>query len=117
MGSSKKPMSRKTREKHNSCLVNDLGNYMNNSLELENKTLIEGLQNFRLEPDDNIAKKLADKYKEDGNLYFKSCKYKLAIICYQEGLKLDFQNNQLRAQMLNNLSASYFFLKNYRYII
>ncbi|VVC32117.1 Tetratricopeptide repeat,Tetratricopeptide repeat-containing domain,Tetratricopeptide-like helical [Cinara cedri] len=109
----KQSTSRKTHENHN-CFFNDFGNYKNNSLELENKTLIEALKNFRLEPDDNIAKKLADKYKEDGNLYFKSCKYKLAIICYQEGLKLDFQNNELRAQMLNNLSASHFFLKNYR---
>lgn len=106
-------MSRKTRKKHG-CLGHDLSNFMNNSLDLEDRTLIEGLQNFRFDPNDNIAKKLADKYKEDGNLYFKSCKYKLAIICYQEGLKLDFQNNQLRAQMLNNLSASHFFLKNYR---
>lgn len=78
--------------------------------------LVEGLQNLRYDPIDNTPEELADKHKEDGNFNFKCRKYKLAIMCYQEGLKLGFQNNQLRAQMLNNMSASHYFLENYRYI-
>lgn len=83
----------------------------------EPSPLIEGLQNLRYDPDDNTPEELANKHKEDGNFNFKYHKYKLAILCYKEGLKLEFSNNQLRAQMLNNLSASHFFLKNHRYNI
>ncbi|VVC30880.1 Tetratricopeptide repeat,Tetratricopeptide repeat-containing domain,Tetratricopeptide-like helical [Cinara cedri] len=79
-----------------------------------NRILEEGLKYFQLHPEKNITDRLADKYYEDGNLYFKSCKYELSIICFQEGLMLDFHNNQLRTNMWNNLSAVYYFLKNYR---
>ncbi|XP_025194920.1 tetratricopeptide repeat protein 4 isoform X1 [Melanaphis sacchari] len=76
--------------------------------------LVEGLQNLRYDPDDNTPEELAVKHKDDGNFNFKCRKYKLAILSYQEGLKLDFQNNELRAQMFNNMSASHYFLKNFR---
>lgn len=79
--------------------------------------LVEGLQNLRYDPDDNTPEELATKHKDDGNFNFKCRKYKLAIMSYQEGLKLDFQNNELRAQMFNNMSASHYFLKNFRYFI
>jgi len=85
-------------------------------MEEELPPLVEGLQNLRYDPLDNTAEELAEKHKEDGNFNFKCLKYKLSIMCYQEGLKLDFQNNHLRAQMLNNMSAAHYFLKNYRYI-
>ncbi|XP_050524459.1 DNA polymerase interacting tetratricopeptide repeat-containing, protein of 47 kDa-like [Daktulosphaira vitifoliae] len=80
----------------------------------EPSPLVEGLQNLRYDPDDNTSEELADKHKEDGNFNFKCKKYKFAIMCYQEGLRLEFENNQLRAQMYNNMSASHYFLKNYR---
>lgn len=80
----------------------------------EQSPLVEGLQNLRYDPDDNTPEELADKHKEDGNFNFKCRKYRFAIMCYQEGLKLDFKNDQLRAQMFNNVSASHYFLKNYR---
>lgn len=83
----------------------------------EPSPLVEGLQNLRYDPDDNTPEDLAIKHKEDGNFNFKCLKYKLAIMSYQEGLKLDFQNNDLRAQMFNNMSASHYFLKNFRYCI
>ncbi|KAF0755118.1 tetratricopeptide repeat protein 4 isoform X1 [Aphis craccivora] len=76
--------------------------------------LVEGLQNLRYDPDDNTPEELATKHKDDGNFNFKCRKYKLAILSYQEGLKLDFQNDELRAQMFNNMSASHYFLKNFR---
>ncbi|VVC30873.1 Tetratricopeptide repeat,Tetratricopeptide repeat-containing domain,Tetratricopeptide-like helical [Cinara cedri] len=79
-----------------------------------NRILEEGLQYFKLHRENNITDKLADKYYEDGNLYFKSCQYKLAIICFRQGLMLDFKNNQLRADMWNNLSAVYYLLKDYK---
>jgi len=82
--------------------------------EEEPSPLVEGLQNLRYDPDDNSPEELADKHKVDGNFNFKCRKYKLAIMSYQEGLKLDFQNDQLRAQMFNNMSASHYFLQNYR---
>lgn len=85
--------------------------------EEELSPLVEGLQNLRYDTNDNTPEELAQKHKEDGNFNFKCRKYKLAIMSYQEGLKLDFQNNELRAQMFNNMSASHHFLKNYRYII
>ncbi|XP_003241653.1 tetratricopeptide repeat protein 4 [Acyrthosiphon pisum] len=80
----------------------------------EPSPLVEGLQNLRYDPDDNTPEELAAKHKDDGNFNFKCRKYKLAIMSYQEGLKLDFQNNELRAQMFNNMSASHYFLKNFR---
>lgn len=83
----------------------------------EPSPLVEGLQNLRYDPDDNTPEELAEKHKEDGNFNFKCRKYRFAILCYQEGLKLNFQNNVLRAQMLNNVSASHYFLKNHRYSI
>lgn len=79
--------------------------------------LVEGLQNLRYDPDDYTPEELAIKHKEDGNFNFKCRKYKLAIMSYQEGLKLDFKNDELRAQMFNNMSASHYFLKNFRYVI
>lgn len=80
----------------------------------EPSSLVEGLQNLRYDPDDNTPEELANKHKEDGNFNFKCRKYKLAIMCYQEGIKLNFENNNLRAQMFNNMSASHYFLKNFR---
>ncbi|VVC30881.1 Tetratricopeptide repeat,Tetratricopeptide repeat-containing domain,Tetratricopeptide-like helical [Cinara cedri] len=85
-----------------------------NSINEVNEILAERLQYIQLDRENNINEELANKYNEDGNLYFMSCKYEQAIICFQEGLSLDFQNNQLRANMWNNLSAVHYFLKNYR---
>ncbi|VVC30874.1 Tetratricopeptide repeat,Tetratricopeptide repeat-containing domain,Tetratricopeptide-like helical [Cinara cedri] len=64
--------------------------------------------------DINISEKLANKYNEKGILYFKRCKHKRAIICFQKGLMLDFKNNQLRASLWNNLSAVNYLLQNYK---
>lgn len=83
----------------------------------EPSPLVEGLQNLRYDPMDNTPEELADKHKVDGNFNFKCKKYKLAIMSYQEGLKLVFQNDNLRAQMFNNMSASHYFLQNYRCVI
>lgn len=84
--------------------------------EVEPSPLIEGLQILRYDPEDNTPEDLARKYKEDANVNYKGQKYHLAVLCLKEGLKLKFTNNDLRAQMLNNLSASHFYLMNYRYI-
>lgn len=143
-GDSKQPMTDEEREKLASRLDEDLDTFIDNlqktpykdgwkeetwreemeqhpffmtkapKPEDEPSPLVEGLQKLRYDPDDNTPEELATKHKDDGNFNFKCRKYKLAIMSYQEGLKLDFQNNELRAQMFNNMSASHYFLKNFR---
>jgi tetratricopeptide (TPR) repeat protein len=54
------------------------------------------------------------KYKDEGNHYFKSQKYKVAIISYQEGLKQIFEDNDLYSVLYSNCAAANFHLKNFR---
>ncbi|CAD7089394.1 unnamed protein product [Hermetia illucens] len=76
--------------------------------------LLEGLQQLKYDPEENTTEELATKYKEDGNFYMKTKKFRLAIMCFTEGLKIKSANAELNAALYNNRSAAQFFLKNYR---
>lgn len=56
----------------------------------------------------------AIKYKEEGNHYFKSQKYKVALLSYHEALKQNFEDNDLYSILYSNCAAAEFHLKNYR---
>lgn len=57
---------------------------------------------------DDISKKV-EKYKEDGNNYYKQKKYLEAINCYSNGLELDDKNSAL----YRNRAACYLALNKY----
>lgn len=78
--------------------------------------LLEGLQQLKYDPEENTTEELATKYKEDGNFYMKTKKFRLAIMCFTEGLKIKSVNAELNAVLYNNRSAAQFFLKNYRWV-
>lgn len=69
---------------------------------------------FNYRKDYELAESLAFNYLKDGHLYFKVKKYKLAIACFREGTLLDYQNNDLRVALLNNLSEVYAVVEDYR---
>jgi hypothetical protein len=46
------------------------------------------------------------RYKDEGNLRFKSKHYKSACMSYREGLKLEFDDNDLKSVLHSNLAAS-----------
>lgn len=76
--------------------------------------LTEGLQKLKYDPNENTADELASNYKEDGNFYMKHKKYRMAILCYTEGIKSKCKDIELNAMLYNNRSAAHFFLQNYR---
>lgn len=76
--------------------------------------LVEGLQQLKYSPEENTPEELALAYKEDGNFNFNCKQYRKAIISYTEGLKLNFNNPHLKAQLYNNRAAAHMFLENYR---
>ncbi|KAJ8973926.1 hypothetical protein NQ317_001132 [Molorchus minor] len=76
--------------------------------------LYEGLAQLKYDPDENEPEELAQNYKEDGNFNFKYKNYRLAILSYTEGIKINCGNNEVQASLLNNRAAAHYFLKNYR---
>ena len=57
-----------------------------------------------------LVSELAGSHKDDGNQWFKKKKYKLAIKAYDEGLKLKFDDGNLRAVLYTNRAAANFHL-------
>ncbi|XP_071800347.1 tetratricopeptide repeat protein 4-like [Asterias amurensis] len=64
--------------------------------------------------EDDPPEELAGSHKDDGNQWFKKKKYKLAIKAYDEGLKLKFDDGNLRAVLYTNRAAANFHLGNHR---
>jgi tetratricopeptide (TPR) repeat protein len=76
--------------------------------------LMEGIQALKFDTNENEPIELARNYKDDGNFYVKNKKFRLAVLSYSEAFKQNFDDNELRATLFNNRSASQYFLKNYR---
>ncbi|GAB0096395.1 tetratricopeptide repeat protein 4 [Sergentomyia squamirostris] len=76
--------------------------------------LVEGLQQLKYDPAENTPDELALNYKEDGNFHMKYRKYRVAILCYTEGLRVKSIDGEINATLLNNRSAAHYFLKNFR---
>lgn len=73
--------------------------------------LVEALQQLKYSPDENTPEELAANYKEDGIFHFKLKKYRIAVLCFTEGIKslhndeaheTEGGNNELEAQLYNN---------------
>jgi len=87
----------------------------------EMSPVIQGLADLKYSVDDNTPLELAENYREDGNFNFKCKKYRYASLSYTEGLKHAISEKEdkigadaMKAKLLNNRSASQFFIKNYR---
>lgn len=94
----------------------------NNMLNIQESRFIAFMENIGTEKNPNckqnheLAANLAAKYLEDGNAFVDIRNYELAITCYKEGVLLDYPNKDLRVDLLNHLSATYFVLNDYRYV-
>lgn len=76
--------------------------------------LLQGLQELKYSPEENTPEDLAKAYKEDGNYQYKLKKYRMAILCYSEGIKQRSNDIELNGQLYNNRAAAHYFLGNYR---
>lgn len=91
----------------------------NNMLSIQESRLMAFTESIGTEKNPNckknheLAANLAAKYLEDGNAYVDARNYELAIICYKEGVLLDYPNKDLRVDLLNHLSATYFVLEDF----
>ncbi|XP_073973978.1 DNA polymerase interacting tpr containing protein of 47kD [Rhodnius prolixus] len=76
--------------------------------------LLQGLQELKFSPEENTPEDLARAYKEDGNYHYKLKKYRIAILCYTEGIKQRSNDVELNGHLYNNRAAAHYFLGNYR---
>lgn len=86
--------------------------FMTHTPEGELPPLMEALQSLKYSEDD--PDECAENYKVDGNMNFKKKRYKLAVECYDKGLKMKITKPDIRAALLFNRAAANFQLKNYR---
>ncbi|KAK9500762.1 hypothetical protein O3M35_001961 [Rhynocoris fuscipes] len=76
--------------------------------------LLQGLQELKYSTEENTPEDLAKAYKDDGNYHFKLKKYRMAILCYTEGIKQRSYDVELNANLYNNRAAAHYFIGNYR---
>lgn len=104
---------------YNSTWLENLDKF-NNMLSVQESRLTAFTENIETENNANdnknyeLAAILAAKYLDDGNAYLDDVKYKLAIICYREGVFLDYPNVDLRVDLLIHLIDTYYIIQDYR---
>lgn len=75
---------------------------------------IEAIRQLQWDPDLNGPREIANKYKDEGNLYFKCSKYKSAVDSYSEALKQNFEDNEFKSVLHSNRAAAHYHIRNYR---